>query len=108
MKDILEGIEGGSNMIKKIYAVKETCPMFGRDYEAIKYPLLTSKEEAEQFKIDLEVIDDEKYTCCEYEIIEFDLSNDYEEDKYIFHRRWGDMDILDKGYCEDFKLIEGD
>lgn len=84
-------------MITKIYQIKETCPMWndgtGIPYEKLLPKLLTSKEDAERYKEDLEITDSENVTCLEFEIIELDLSNNYKKDIYDFHKGFNNRDI---------------
>lgn len=86
-------------MITKIYQIKETCPMWndgsGIEYKRMLPKLLTSKEDAEKYKENLEILTGEQVTCLEFEIIELELSDDYLEDVYDFHKRYKDIETLE-------------
>jgi hypothetical protein len=86
-------------MITKIYQIKETCPMWsdgsGIEYERLLPQLLTKKEDAELFKENLYILTCEQVTCLEFEIIELEISDNYLEDVYDFHKRYGDIKTLE-------------
>ena len=81
--------------MKKIYVIKETCPLWddgtGEDYERILPYVFLDEKAVNQCKIDLEMIACETYNCCEYEIKEINsiesIETYEEDDKYKIHGR---------------------
>lgn len=70
--------------VNKCYQILETCPMWN-DGTGIAYTkrlptIFLSKDEAEKYKEDLEILTCEKTTCLEYEIIELNLCKIYNEE----------------------------
>ena len=91
--------------MKKIYIIKETCPLWddrtSEDYERILPYVFLDEKAVNQCKIDLEMIDCETYNCCEYEIKEINSIKNIEtyekDDKYEIHG-WNDLECINRQF----------